>query len=549
MKKTYVMLLLMMLFAIVIKNEYVYAENNITILASEEYSTNYTISSTESPKLNVYGFHPANELFRLTKDSIKVVTSEVCPDDGIIFTYSFNVGADEAGYYALVANVGNISNASISPTAFAIDEGEFSEINSSNIETQTQPYTGTNSELLYQYKTKIIYELLEGEHELKVKFTGAKAKDEKVYGFFEKVEFAPISMNEFAVIEILGKSSVSQKSDNLTTQTRFDLNNYNENVLRIRSSDNEIPEEGLFIEYSFDILIEGDYSLSFSAGNYNIPHLSTYSIQVDESLITLSSSAIETEEETGMPLMKKIKLKEKFYFQKGKHTVRMVITSPKDDGSIYQYLEFFKFEFDEAVGNISFEDSDIYIECGETLQPQVKIYGAQTGREMDCSEYTLIYNGDTDVVEIDSQGVISAKNFGETKLLVSLADEPDKTAEAKVYVTVDDLYCSNPEYYFDEEVISHLNGDVTEITAKANVYNNSEQPKNVVVLLGIYENDVLIAYGIEEYKASTALQGKSANIVKATVEGIECGGNTTVQMYIWNDMDKLNPVISVNSIK
>ena len=146
MKKTYVMLLLMMLFAIVIKNEYVYAENNITILASEEYSTNYTISSAESPKLNVYGYHPANELYKLTKDSIKVVTSEVCPDDGIIFTYSFNVGADEAGYYALVANVGNISNASISPTAFAIDEGEFSEINSSNIETQTQPYTGTNSE-------------------------------------------------------------------------------------------------------------------------------------------------------------------------------------------------------------------------------------------------------------------------------------------------------------------------------------------------------------------------------------------------------------------
>lgn len=521
----------------------VFAEDNeVVVWGTDEYTLNYQPSSSDTPKLQIFaGSHASNDMGKVAPKSIKAKTGDACPSDGIVFTYKFNIS--EAGYYKLTTNIGDIDHNYVSQTEISIDDGDYTLITSAMVNKINEPYKN-NGSLIKNYETNLMYNLTVGEHTIKIKMLACRDASRKstVFGFFEKAVFAPVSMSDLpSEFEILGSTAASGQSETITAKTRFDTNNFNDNVLQVKSTDDVIPEGGLYIEYTFNTVIEGDYFLTFRGGAYDTPYLSKYSIQVDDEIIPITSKVVASETAVTALNMQTIELKNKFRLTPGQHKVRFIVTSLKDNGRVWQYIEYIRFEYDEAVGNVDIEP--IYAEAGQETQATAKLYGAVTGRTMHNERYDINYTGTGDAISVTEDGKITAKALGKGKVSVSVGDS-GMTAEADVNVTVNGLYCTNVQYFGNNKKITSLNKDITTVTAQADIFNCTEETKSAVVVLGFYKDGALVKYSVEEYNSLQSGQ----NQVTVNLTGLECDENTTVQMYVFDSMNKLNPIVSANEI-
>lgn len=518
-------------------------------------------------------------------------------DDGYLYiTFPFTVKRD--GAYALTVCAGRYDVGYLSKYAFSFDGGSDIQMNSSVIsKTEAHPSGGNFATLMNVYTTNLELELIKGAHTATFKITGLRDQG-NAYQFLEyfrlkfidedamvrEVEesidaigtvteesgdaiaaaraaynalkeelkarvsnydvltaaekaYRRLTSSGTASIYIYGSDQYREKSASLRYSVVTDMFD-NGKVVALRAD--TLPDDGLYITYSFDVVYEGRYTLYMSAPLYTNIYMSSYAIAVDGGKYKDIGAAVTQTMQTH-PLggnyaqyLGIYKTNMTYDLAEGEHTVSMKITGLRQNGDVYDFLEYFRFVLDEEIQSAEFAESVGYAEIGELYNAQIKAYGAVSESEIDISEADIKYSSsNTAAAEIAEDGTVTPKGFGSTVISADIEYKSFKdNLTMTLYVTADGLCCVADGYYNAAgEKISSLPASGGALSAKTQIYNNSAEDKTAVLILAVYDGNALVKSAEQEYSIAA---GETAD-AQLSIDSLGSGADMSAKLYIWGD--------------
>ena len=371
----------------------------------------------------------------LDNGQVAEFSAAALPEGGLSVTYPITVPED--GVYSVELSANNY-DAGLSSYAIYVDDNEPVAVQAGNVlMSQPHPDGGNLARYMSVFQMDLEYTLTEGTHTVTVQITGTMGNG-SVRAYFEYLKLIKDAGEDddgpVEDIFVYGTSQYREKSDllNVVTGSGNEVNNGR----AVRLNANSLGDDGyLFITYPFEVKRAGSYTLTINSGRYDAGYLSKYAfsfddgadIPMDASIVTNTADHPQTNDPGthGFANMKVYTTNQILDLDKGMHTVTFKITSLREQGNVYQFLEYFQLEYiDEeamvaevealidSIGTVTLESKPAidaaraaYDALLDYLKPNVSNYDVLTQAEHDYNR--LLHAGSSSITIYGSDSYTS----------------------------------------------------------------------------------------------------------------------------------------------
>lgn len=369
----------------------------------------------------------------LVNGQVAEFSAAALPEGGLSVTYPITVPED--GVYSVELSANNY-DAGLSSYAIYVDDNEPVAVQAENVlMSQPHPDGGNLARYMSVFQMDLEYTLTEGTHTITVQITGARSNG-SVLAYFEYMRLVKDAGEDVdGPVEDIFIYGTSQYRETNIPEGGINPNAEVNNGRAVRLDAKSLGDDGyLYITYPFEVKRTGSYTLTINAGRYDVTHLSKYAFSFDDgadipmevSIITNTADHPQTNDPgMGFANMKVYTTNQILNLDRGIHTVTFKITSLREQGNAYQFLEYFQLQYiDEeamvaevealidSIGTVTLESKPAidaaraaYDALLDYLKPNVSNYDVLTQAERDYNR--LLHAGSSSITIYGSDSYTS----------------------------------------------------------------------------------------------------------------------------------------------
>ena len=457
------------------------------------------------------------------------------------------------GVYKLSLITSGFNNSSTrSNYSISVDGGEYFDAAAHN----TKAYTGTNYRFA-EVEIDTPFILDEDTHNISLKITSLVGGNANA--LFYRVMLEPVDLSQYNNLKFecetgytlspaLEAANVAGVTNNTTLSDDGNTHLSPPHYLQLSG----VPSVDInfandyTISYTFDVYVAGTYNLSMITSGFNNSNTrSNYSVKVDDGEY-FDAAANNTIPYTGSNYrFVEVAFDTPFVFDEGSHTISFKLTS-EVGGQLNAIFDSFTFTRVDELDSVLLTLADEYIEIGETTQASVTAFG-ESGAVLSLIGAEVVYTScSPEVLTISDSGLITAIGLGDAVITayVTIGTNTRMNSEF-LKVTTNGIYTADL-LYFDgsDNQLDALTSLVTTVKATATIENYSGSPKDLVMILALYNDGVLSKLEIEEYPNVTGTDTP----VEVTLSPITVDAKTTVRVLVWDSVANLHPLASKAAI-